>query len=240
MIACSSAWRRGVRSPPRARRRRARRRPAPELSMSRGRVDTRIGTDFRFRHHDLEPRRRAPGAALIAHLDVVSRDPGVYVDPEDWSSERTRYLPPVGGGASIVAPVDREGRQRRALRGLRRGRRPQRLRHRDSEQPATDDGRAEATAQLRRRRPARARNPGRARPRLRRSPAAAPSHLALIAKRRRLVAMRVLVVEDELKMAEPASGAASSRRGTRPTSPRPARTRCGWRRRTRTTRSCST
>ena len=76
---------------------------APELSMSRARVDTRIGADFHF-----SATISNPGAAalqgLIAHLDVVSRDPGVYVDPEDWSSERTRYLPPLAPGASIVVP----------------------------------------------------------------------------------------------------------------------------------------
>jgi hypothetical protein len=76
---------------------------APELSMSRGRVETRIGTDFRFRTTISNPSA-APVEGLIAHLDVVSSDPGVYVDPEDWSSERTRYLPPVAPGASIVVP----------------------------------------------------------------------------------------------------------------------------------------
>ena len=29
---------------------------------------------------------------------------GVYVDPEDWSSERTRYLPPLAPGGSIEVP----------------------------------------------------------------------------------------------------------------------------------------
>ncbi|TWD84162.1 putative repeat protein (TIGR01451 family) [Kribbella amoyensis] len=34
----------------------------------------------------------------IAHLNIFAVDPGVYVDPEDWSSERTQYLDPLGGG----------------------------------------------------------------------------------------------------------------------------------------------
>jgi hypothetical protein len=42
----------------------------------------------------------APMAGLIAHLNVLSTDPGTYVDPEDWSSERTRYLPPLGAHAT--------------------------------------------------------------------------------------------------------------------------------------------
>ncbi|WP_433003640.1 hypothetical protein [Kribbella sp. CA-294648] len=34
----------------------------------------------------------------IAHLNVLAVDPGVYVDPEDWSGERTQYLDPIGAG----------------------------------------------------------------------------------------------------------------------------------------------
>jgi len=76
---------------------------APEVSMSRVQVSTRIGADFRF---TATISNRGPGtlSGLVAHLDVVSRDPAVYVDPEDWSSERTRYLPPVLPGASIDVP----------------------------------------------------------------------------------------------------------------------------------------
>ena len=76
---------------------------APEVSMSRLHVSTRIGADFRFTA-TIANRRRGTLSGLIAHLDVVSRDPAVYVDPEDWSSERTRYLPPLAPGASIVVP----------------------------------------------------------------------------------------------------------------------------------------
>jgi len=76
---------------------------APELSMSRAVVSTRIGADFRFQTTIANPGP-APLEGLIAHLDVVSRDPSVYVDPEDWSSERTRYLAPLQPGASIVVP----------------------------------------------------------------------------------------------------------------------------------------
>ena len=32
---------------------------------------------------------------LVAHLNVLSDDPGTYVDPEDWSSHRTQYLPAI-------------------------------------------------------------------------------------------------------------------------------------------------
>jgi hypothetical protein len=76
---------------------------APELSMSRARVSTLIGADFRFSTAISNPGP-APLDGLIAHLDVVSRDPAVYVDPEDWSSERTRYLAPLAPGASLEIP----------------------------------------------------------------------------------------------------------------------------------------
>ena len=71
--------------------------------MSRVQVSTRIGADLRFTATISD---RGPGtlSGLIAHLDVVSRDPAAYVDPEDWSSQRTRYLPPVAPGASIEVP----------------------------------------------------------------------------------------------------------------------------------------
>lgn len=45
---------------------------------------------------------RNPGgqevSGAIAHLNVLAVDPGVYVDPEDWSGERTQYLDPIGAG----------------------------------------------------------------------------------------------------------------------------------------------
>ena len=41
---------------------------------------------------------------LVAHLDVVSLHEDVYVDPEDWSSQRTRYLPALTAGGSIAVP----------------------------------------------------------------------------------------------------------------------------------------
>ena len=71
--------------------------------MSRARVSIRIGEDFRFTTA-ISNRGAAPLEGLVAHLDVVSHDPCVYVDPEDWSSERTRYLPRVAPGASLEIP----------------------------------------------------------------------------------------------------------------------------------------
>jgi hypothetical protein len=36
-----------------------------------------------------------PLTGRIAHLNVLSVDPGTYVDPEDWSDQRTQYLPTI-------------------------------------------------------------------------------------------------------------------------------------------------
>jgi hypothetical protein len=76
---------------------------AAQVSMSATRVSTRIGENFRLTSTVTNPGTR-PASGLIAHLDVVSRDRDVYVDPEDWSSERTRYLPPVSANGSVRIP----------------------------------------------------------------------------------------------------------------------------------------
>ncbi len=39
-------------------------------------------------------------AGVIAHLSILSSDPDVYVDPEDWSSKRTQYFAELGAGES--------------------------------------------------------------------------------------------------------------------------------------------
>lgn len=38
--------------------------------------------------------------ALVAHLNIAALDKGRYVDPEDWSPERTRYVAPIAPGDS--------------------------------------------------------------------------------------------------------------------------------------------
>ena len=39
---------------------------------------------------------------LVAHLNVASLQPGKHVDPEDWSPERTQYLPPIQPGETVL------------------------------------------------------------------------------------------------------------------------------------------
>jgi len=39
-----------------------------------------------------------PLTGLIAHLNILSSDPDVYVDPEDWSPRRTQYIGELAAG----------------------------------------------------------------------------------------------------------------------------------------------
>jgi ABC-2 type transport system permease protein len=69
------------------------------VSLDRSAVATRVGEDVRM-VSTITNTSPFIVRGLVAHLDVVSRQPGVTVDPEDWSSERTRYLPPLAAGRS--------------------------------------------------------------------------------------------------------------------------------------------
>ena len=71
---------------------------APRISLDRGSVAVRLGTTFAF-SSTLSAGATATGP-LVAHLNVVSLDPATYVDPEDWSTHRTRYLGAVSAGES--------------------------------------------------------------------------------------------------------------------------------------------
>jgi hypothetical protein len=64
-------------------------------------VSTELGRTFEVRS-TIVNRAGTPTPPLIAHLNVLSLGPGLYVDPEDWSSQRTRYLRPIPAHASLV------------------------------------------------------------------------------------------------------------------------------------------
>jgi hypothetical protein len=76
---------------------------AATVSLSRAQVTTRLGDTFYF-NSTVTNRGAAPAAGLVAHLNVASLTKGVYVDPEDWSSDRTRYLPVLPPGGSLTIP----------------------------------------------------------------------------------------------------------------------------------------
>jgi hypothetical protein len=65
-------------------------------------VGTKLGHKFVF-HSRIENRGAAMATGLVAHLNVVDLTGHTYVDPEDWSSQRTRYLAPIApGGATTI------------------------------------------------------------------------------------------------------------------------------------------
>jgi hypothetical protein len=72
------------------------------VSVTPTRVSTRLGDSFQVKA-SVASRVPAPRSGLIAHLNIVSVTRGVYVDPEDWSAERTRYLARVGPGKPATA-----------------------------------------------------------------------------------------------------------------------------------------
>jgi hypothetical protein len=45
-----------------------------------------------------------PLSGLVAHLDILTTDPTVYVDPEDWSPLRTMYLDRLPPGGAVRVP----------------------------------------------------------------------------------------------------------------------------------------
>ena len=71
------------------------------VTVDRIGVATGLGKRFAFRSTVVNT---GPGEArgLVAHLNVASLRPGVYVDPEDWSTSRTRYLDPIPAGGTAT------------------------------------------------------------------------------------------------------------------------------------------
>jgi hypothetical protein len=69
------------------------------ISIQPAQVSTRLGDSFQFGIR-VTNRGTTKRSGLIAHLNVVSLTRSVYVDPEDWSASRTKYLPALGPGES--------------------------------------------------------------------------------------------------------------------------------------------
>jgi hypothetical protein len=65
------------------------------VELDKSTLSMRIGDRFSF-----SSTVRAPEGArdLVAHLNIVGLDPEVYVDPEDWSDERTQYVDELRAG----------------------------------------------------------------------------------------------------------------------------------------------
>lgn len=71
------------------------------VAVDRTRISTQLGHKFVVRS-TIANRGSKAASGLIAHLNVLSLHAGVYVDPEDWSSQRTRYLPAIPPGAATT------------------------------------------------------------------------------------------------------------------------------------------
>jgi hypothetical protein len=72
---------------------------AVEVALDRASVATRLGEGFGF-GSTITNTGRTPLAGLVAHLNVLGLTDGVYVDPEDWSPDRTKAVPALAPGES--------------------------------------------------------------------------------------------------------------------------------------------
>jgi hypothetical protein len=71
------------------------------VTVDRAQVSTKLGKKIVFQS-TITNNGSTAARGLIAHLNVLSLRDGTYVDPEDWSSHRTRYLQPIAAGGSIT------------------------------------------------------------------------------------------------------------------------------------------
>jgi hypothetical protein len=70
--------------------------PAAAITVSLDGPPVTTGVGHRFTFTTTVANTGASAVSdLVAHLNVLSDDPGTYVDPEDWSSHRTQYLPAI-------------------------------------------------------------------------------------------------------------------------------------------------
>ena len=78
---------------------------AAKVSINRTHVSTRLGESFDFSTRITNTGTR-PLPSLVAHLNVVGLDTDTYVDPEDWSEERTKGVSALGPGESTDVSWD--------------------------------------------------------------------------------------------------------------------------------------
>jgi hypothetical protein len=76
-----------------------------DVTVASARHSTVLGRHFTFVSRFANPGP-APTDPLIAHLNVASLTSDVYVDPEDWSSQRTVEVPPLRPGSATSLSWD--------------------------------------------------------------------------------------------------------------------------------------
>jgi len=78
---------------------------AAEVTFDRDRVSTVLGGRFTLQSRIVNSGG-APTDAILAHLNVASLTSDVYVDPEDWSAERSKEVAPLRRGESTSVSWD--------------------------------------------------------------------------------------------------------------------------------------
>jgi hypothetical protein len=71
------------------------------VSVSRSEVSTNTGDMFTFTS-EITNNGSTVTPSLIANLGFVAIDHSTYVDPEDWSPQRTRTVAPIAAGSSAT------------------------------------------------------------------------------------------------------------------------------------------
>ena len=77
------------------------------VSNDRRAIATKLGHKFVF-HSTIRNDGATTASGLVAHLNVVDLSGHTYVDPEDWSSHRTRYLATIApsGSTTLAWPMN--------------------------------------------------------------------------------------------------------------------------------------
>lgn len=74
-------------------------------TSAQSRLTTSVGRHLDYRVSIVNGGSSATGQ-LLAHLDIASVTGSAYVDPEDWSAERSQFLPALAPGAATEVTWD--------------------------------------------------------------------------------------------------------------------------------------
>lgn len=79
--------------------------PGLTATSAQPRLSTSVGQHLDYRMSLVNGAGSATGQ-LLAHLNIASVTGSAYVDPEDWSAERSRFLPALAPGATTTLTWD--------------------------------------------------------------------------------------------------------------------------------------
>ena len=71
------------------------------VELDQNRLDAGPGEKLSF-ESTIRNTGDAPMSGYVAHLNILTTDASVYVDPEDWSPKRTQYLDELAPGDSTT------------------------------------------------------------------------------------------------------------------------------------------